>query len=226
MSKPDTLVVIIDSQVDFMMQDGRLPVAGAEEIIAPGIRFLANLDPSKVAAVLMTFDTHSEESFIGSPENLGNSDAGEPGFPIHCEKGTPGWENVFNPAIIPTQIAVHSLEKGVFNMWEEPTVDVISGMFGASVVMRGGGQVEGSDSDGRVYRSDRDRYFAHLHANGITKAIVIGVAADFCVKYAIEGLLKRGFDVTVPAHLTRGIIRQIDQVAAEDFPGATLTIAE
>ena len=41
---------------------------------------------------------------------------------------------------------------------------------------------------------------------------------------AVEGLLDRGFRVTVPAGLTRGIAQQIDAVA-EDYPDAALEIA-
>ncbi|MEG8025263.1 hypothetical protein QP162_14100 [Sphingomonas aurantiaca] len=55
--------------------------------------------------------------------------------------------------------------------------------------------------------------------------MVIGVAADYCVRWAVEGLVERGFAVTVPAGLTRGIERQIDTVAAEDFAGRRLTIS-
>ena len=48
---------------------------------------------------------------------------------------------------------------------------------------------------------------------------VIGVAADFCVKDAIAGLLERGFKVEVIRDLTAGIVRDIDQTCQEEFPG-------
>ena len=47
--------------------------------------------------------------------------------------------------------------------------------------------------------------------------MVIGVAADYCVRWAIDGLVERGFRVIVPQALTRGIARPIEQVLAEDF---------
>jgi nicotinamidase/pyrazinamidase len=70
----------------------------------------------------------------------------------------------------------------------------------------------------------RDAFFEGLLEAGVSRMVVIGVAADYCVKWAVEGLLARGFDVVVPAHLTRGIVRQIETVADEDFPGARLSI--
>ena len=53
-----------------------------------------------------------------------------------------------------------------------------------------------------------------------------GVAADYCVRWAAAGLLARGFDVAVPAALTRGIDRQIGQVADEEFAGRPFAIEE
>ncbi|MFT4053865.1 MAG: hypothetical protein QM681_05120 [Novosphingobium sp.] len=44
--------------------------------------------------------------------------------------------------------------------------------------------------------------------------MVIGVAADHCVSRAIEGLLTREFDVSVPVGLTCGIDRQIEMVVS------------
>src|SRR3546814_15326873 len=72
-------------------------------------------------------------------ENLGDEAAGAPGFPIHCIKGTVGWENVFlndvtqplwNPptsAYLPPVLPVFTLEKGVFDMWAQDNLFVDSG---------------------------------------------------------------------------------------------------
>jgi nicotinamidase-related amidase len=46
---------------------------------------------------------------------------------------------------------------------------------------------------------------------------IMGVAADFCVRDAIAGFLARGYNVKVLENLTRGIARQMHQVAREDF---------
>ena len=48
--------------------------------------------------------------------------------------------------------------------------------------------------------------------------------ADYCVRWAIEGLVARGFTVDVPQGLTRGIARPIAQVVAEDFADAPVRL--
>src|SRR3546814_698617 len=133
------LLLAIDTQIDFIAQHAALPVPGADQIVGPGITFLQNLDRDQYAAALFTYDTHSEKAYIGSPENLGDEAAGAPGFPIHCIKGTVGWENVFlndvtqplwNPptsAYLPPVLPVFTLEKGVFDMWAQDNLFVDSG---------------------------------------------------------------------------------------------------
>ncbi|MDR2934185.1 MAG: isochorismatase family protein [Rickettsiales bacterium] len=54
-----------------------------------------------------------------------------------------------------------------------------------------------------------------------TDIFVFGVASDFCVRYAIDGYLKRGYNVTIISDLCRGIVNQIDDVA-KDFRNKNL----
>lgn len=56
-----------------------------------------------------------------------------------------------------------------------------------------------------------------------TDVFVIGVASDFCVRYAVDGYLKRGYRVVVISDLCRGIVNQIDAVA-KDFNNKQLQI--
>jgi nicotinamidase/pyrazinamidase len=175
-------LVVVDTQFDFMMPKGALYVQGAEEIIVPGINFLANLNPDEYAGVLFTYDTHTPEIYEGSPESQQ--------FPIHCVKGTPGWENVFNPKLVNQDIATFTLEKGVFNMWEEENIKI-------------------EDEDGDL--AEREYFFEHLKNHADT-VVVIGVAADFCVKWAIDGFVQRGWNVEVIHSLTMGIVDQMPEV--------------
>jgi nicotinamidase/pyrazinamidase len=183
------VVVVVDTQADFMNPDGALAVAGADALAAPMGEWLRGLAPADTAAVLFTFDTHFVETYASSPEAAQ--------FPIHCVRGTPGWHNVLDPACIDSAIPTYRLEKGVFAMWEEPGLKVQP--------MHGGAPV------------DRDGFFRTLRERGVEEATVIGVAADYCVRWAIDGLVECGFRVTVPQALTRGIARPIEQVLAEDF---------
>lgn len=184
------LIVVVDTQADFMLPDGALPVPGADAIVHPLAHWLGQRRAADTAAIVFTFDTHFAETYPDSPEAQL--------FPIHCIKGTPGWRNLLDPLSIPTTIACRTLEKGVFDMWAEDGLML-------------------HDPHGAVPPVPRDAFFAQLRDEGIDRAIVVGVAADYCVRWAIDGLLDRGFAVTVPAGLTRGIDRPIEQVLREDF---------
>ena len=175
------LIVAIDTQVDFMMRNGRLPVSFAHAFISPGIEYLTSLNKDEVAGVLFTYDTHGPE-YEGSEESKL--------FGLHCEKGTPGWENVFNPKLIDRDIAVFTLEKTVFNMWEESNLKV-------------------QDEDGDMV--DREFFFEEMKKH-VDTVVIFGVASDFCVKWAIDGFIERGFNVEVIQHLTKGINQQINEV--------------
>ena len=186
-------VVVVDTQRDFMAADGALSVAGAETLLAPMRDWLAALDPAETAGVLFTFDTHVPEVYAGSPE--------AEAFPLHCVRGGEGWANLLDVALVDPAIPAWRIEKGVFDMWDEE------------------GLVIEDARDPAAPPVPRDRFFATLKAEGVAEVVVIGVAADYCVRWAVAGLLERGFAVEVPAALTRGIERTIEEVAASDFAG-------
>ena len=203
------ILVVIDTQVDFVMSDGALPVHGAERILRPGIDMLTKLDASEYAAVLFTFDTHSPKEYLGSLENIGDPGHNVPGFPLHCDKETPGWENVFNPRLVPADIPIFQLEKTVFDMWEKPSEETL-----VYEMPR--------DRPGNSFPAigrERDSFFDHILPSRVDTADIIGVAADFCVKDAIAGFLRRGMKVRVHRDITAGILRDIDQTVADEFPG-------
>jgi nicotinamidase/pyrazinamidase len=192
------VVIVVDTQADFMLPDGALAVAGADALAQPMADWLGALDPADTAAVLFTFDTHHRDTYPFSEEAKQ--------FPIHCVRGEPGWRNMLSPDAVASGIPIFRLEKGVFAMWEEP-----------------GLSVEPIDPAGAA--RDRDAFFADLRATGVVEAEVIGVAADYCVKWAVDGLVARGFNVTIPAALTAGIARPIAQVVAEDFAAQPVRVA-
>lgn len=189
-------VIVVDMQRDFVAVDGALPVAEAEAMVSPMKAWLAGLRPEDVAGVLFTADTHVPEIYATSAE--------AEQFPPHCEKGTTGWENVLNPDAIDPDIPVYRLEKGVFDMWVEPDLTVAAVATGEQVA--------------------RESFFSELKARDVSEVRVVGVAADYCVRWAIEGLVARGFAVEVPTGLTRGIARSIEQVVADDFTNAPVRL--
>ncbi len=192
-------VVVVDTQRDFMAADGALSVAGAEALVTPMREWLEALDPAETAGVLFTFDTHVPEVYAGSPE--------AEAFPLHCVRGGEGWANLLDAALVDPAIPVWRIEKGVFDMWAQD------------------GLVIENVRDLAAPTVPRDTFFAALKAGGVAEVVVIGVAADYCVRWAVAGLLERGFAVEVPAALTRGIERTIEEVAASDFAGKSFRVA-
>jgi nicotinamidase/pyrazinamidase len=193
-------VIVVDTQGDFMNADGALSVAGAAPLAGTMQAWLTGLDPKETAGVLFTFDTHEPEIYAGSPEATQ--------FPIHCVRGSEGWQNVLDWSAIDPAIPLWRLEKGVFAMWEEP-----------GLLLHDARRPDGPGVD-------RDAFFETLKAEGIGHVTVIGVAADYCVRWAIDGLVERGFVVEVPKGLTKGIARDMDAVIAEEFAGEPVSLAE
>ena len=191
-------VIVVDMQRDFVARNGALPVPGAEEIIVPMGRWLAGLQPANVGGVLFTADTHVPEVYAGSPE--------AEQFPPHCVKGTAGWSLVIDPALVDPAIPTYTLEKGVFDMWEEADLNLTC------------------ISTAEV--ADRDAFFTRLRDRGVEEVTVVGVAADYCVRWAVDGLIARGFRVNVLGDLTRGITRSIDAVADAEWGLAPVKVLE
>lgn len=201
MIKPNVLIVAVDTENDFMRADGLLAVPGAEALIGPMRDYVAARDGREVAAVLATFDLHDAATFFGSAENVGDPANGIPGFPLHCEIGTAGAENVLDLDVpVRNGIPTYRLEKGVFDMWQEDDVRV------ARLAAPEGAE-------------PREAFFDRLQRDGVDTVRIFGVAADFCVMWAIRGFLDRGFRVEVVERLTAGIARDMAQTAAEEFPG-------
>ncbi len=192
-------VIVVDAQQDFMTPDGGLYVPGAQSLIEPMNAWLKALDPGETAGVLLTFDTHYAETYAASAEAAQ--------FPLHCVRNSPGWQSVIDVDAIAAAIPLYTLEKGVFAMWEEPDVTIR----------------DARHPDRPA--TPRDRFFDELRQGGIGEVTVVGVAADFCVRWAVEGLIARGFRVTVPTAMTCGIARQITEVATEEWTGKGVEIA-
>jgi len=192
-------VIVVDTQKDFMAPDGALTVSGADALVEPMQDWLQALTPEATAGVLFTFDTHEPGIYAGSAE--------AEVFPLHCARGTDGWANLLDVVHLDPAIPAWRLEKGVFDMWAEDDLMI---------------------EDARASRAEgvhRDHFFEFLKTRGVETVTVIGVAADYCVRWAIEGLVARDFGVTVPEQLTRGIDRQIREVIDKEFANLPVRLA-
>ena len=199
------LALVIDAQEDFMDPTGALFVPGADDIIPTINSYLESLTlENGYVGVVFTADTHDEKTYPDSLEAKGDPENGIPAFPPHCYLGTDGFKLAVDPSKVPGETKRLILNKGVFDMWDEPELVLRPYVLEGEPVAYGGEQ-------------DRNEWFATLLANGIEEVEVVGVAADYCVKWAVDGLIARGFSVTLYDNLTAGIERDIHQVVAEDF---------
>jgi nicotinamidase/pyrazinamidase len=203
-----SFVVVVDTQVDFMRKNGALYVPDAE-LIGPKInRFFSSLSPNDCSGVLFTFDTHYVDEYPLSEEALQ--------FPPHCLFSTPGWALDCDYACIAKEIPKYMLYKSYFDMWKEE---------GASGLDENGKQqVNGNVEEAKREKDvvpfpvprrcqgvKQSRFFAELKAEAQC-VIVIGVASDICVKFAISGFLERGFHVITDRHLCAHIETPITDV--------------
>jgi len=206
------LAIVIDGQVDFMVPQGALYVPGADQVTPVLNEYLKELTlENGYIGVLFTADTHDEETYPDSLEAKGDEDKGIPGFPPHCYKGTDGFDFAFEAKNVPTETPKFILNKGVFNMWEEQELIVRPYRIAGEMVAYGG-------------EKTREDFFGDLISAGVEEVEVTGVAADYCVKWAIEGLISRGFKITLYDNLTAGIESDIHQVVEENFAGRDVQV--
>jgi len=193
---------VVDFQGDFVMSKGLLSVPGAESLIGPMNDYLGSLSTDTHDEVVFSYDTHPKDEFIGSPENLGDESKGIPGFPLHCELGTPGWMLACDTAHI--RVPKFEVRKNVFNVWEakSPTVRPFSGNSTVS-------------PDG--FRISLEQWAFGLLVRNNSVVEVSGVASDYCVFWAIEGFVSRGIRVEIMADLTKGIGLTIEEVYRENW---------
>lgn len=180
MQASTTALILVDLQVDFM-PFGMLPVAEGDQVVP-----IANALMSKYEMVVATQDWH--------PGNHGSFAANhlwrKPGqtidlhglqqvlWPIHCVQGT--WGSEFADALNEDGITK------VFQKGMDPEVDSYSGFY----------------DNGHRNSTGMAEW---LKAQGIKEVHVMGLAADFCVKFTVLDALGEGLKTTLIEDATRGV---------------------
>ena len=170
----------IDTQIDFVMSHGKLPVPDAEKII-PSLKRLTEIAKENDIVVVNTCDWHNENTkeISESPDFINT-------FPEHCMENTSGAcfiteTNPENPYTIN-----HGNETPyVPTMLEHRNIIIRKDKFD---VFTGNGSTE------KV-----------LNALKPKRVIVYGVAENVCVNHAVIGLLKRGKEVYVVEEAIKGL---------------------
>jgi nicotinamidase/pyrazinamidase len=171
----------VDTQVDFMLPDGKLYVAGAEET-APAMRRLVEAAHDAGLVHVASADDHE----LTDPE-ISNAPDFQNTYPPHCLRGTRGAEKIpeteqrdplplslvpYPPGLIPGLLANRReilLLKKNFNVFTNPNTDPL------------------------------------LDALDPEEIVLFGVATDVCDDAAIRGFLQRGRKVTFVEDAARGL---------------------
>jgi nicotinamidase/pyrazinamidase len=178
----------VDTQVDFMLPEGKLYVPGAEETAAAMARLVAAAREAGIVHVASADDHELTDPEISDDPDYRNT------YPPHCLRGTPGAEKVpetkqsdplplslapFPPGLVPGLIEGRRellLLKKSFDVFTNPNTEAL---------------LDALDPD---------------------EILLFGVATDVCDDAAIRGFLRRGRRVRFVEDAARGL--DDDRVAA------------
>ena len=163
----------VDAQADFMLPGGKLYVPGAEKI-AGNLNRLVESARQDRAFLVSSADAHS----LSDPEFRE--------WPPHCLKGTPGAELIPEARaarchVIPNQkgfalprdLAAFQqvlLEKNTLDVFDNPNTEALLAQMSTAAGTGSGSPLE---------------------------FLLFGVVTEHCVRYATEGLLRRGHRVSI-----------------------------
>lgn len=209
------LIHIVDMQGDFIYPKGNLAIPGAMRLISAtndyfmrsfcdgGTLVASRIEKEdSIVGIIVSLDTHTPEDYVGSPE-------GEQ-FPPHCYKYTPGWYPCVDLKAMPPLLQDNILyvEKDVFDIWEKE--DTFMYHFFAT-----------NENPNDLWNKSGVRFQTYVDSYYSDDLVVevFGVASDFCVKWAVQGYVNRGFNVEIKQDLCAGIEKDIKTVYEENWAG-------
>lgn len=163
----------VDAQTDFMLSGGKLYVPGAEKII-PNLNRLVEQARQDRVLLVSSADAHQPDD----PEFRE--------WPTHCVKGTPGAELILE-ARAARRLVIPNQENFVFPddlrsyqqiHLEKNTLDVFDNPNTGTLLSRLAGSQNSS-------------------GNSNADFLVFGVVTEHCVRWAADGLLRRGYGVSI-----------------------------
>lgn len=198
---------ISDMQNGFTRTDGNLYIPGAEEIIAPINDFLQQVRYGVFDVTLVVLDTHFAEEYSQTEESTQ--------FPIHCEYGTRDWGLSVDVLNLPNKQYVM---KNRFDMWSEKQVRDIPFTDPKRKTAYDNLFYILDNPYEPTKRATRDDFLKTLcpdNRSATLDVTILGVASDYCNRYAMEGWLSRGASVTIIQDLTKGIEKETQQILEE-----------
>lgn len=193
-SNPPLLFWDVDTQVDFMMEDGRLHVTGAESIL-PRLARLTEAARRHGIPVIASADDHGpDDAELSDDPDL------EETYPPHCLHGTTGQQKV------PQTSRDDLVEIGHEPLAREDLVRKISPA-PALLLLKRRFDVFSNPNTETVLELVRPEHI-----------VLYGVALDVCVLHALEGLWKRGYrDLTVVRDATAALDGEKGEELFEDW---------
>ena len=170
----------VDTQVDFIDKEGKLPVPNAETI-KPNLKKLTEFAKKNNIKVVNTMDWHFKDS-----KELSDEPDFVKTFPPHCMANTEGVRFIEETSPEPgnTMVIDWSTQKGM-NFHDIHRFRNLIIRKDAFDVFEGNNLTEAIVNNLGIPFLDRPTF------------IVYGVATNVCVKAAVEGLTRRGYSVKV-----------------------------
>ncbi len=161
----------VDCQKDFINPDGALYVEGAETI-KPNLKKLTEFAKDNNITVVNTKDYHhfGDEELSDEPDFINT-------FPNHCIAGSIGEEFIdeTQPKDYPNKLYYTN---------KLPTLN----LFARNIT------IYKNKFDVFTGNPNTDKFIEFINPDIV---IIYGVAGDYCVNYAIKGLIKKGYKVIV-----------------------------
>jgi nicotinamidase/pyrazinamidase len=178
----ETLLWDVDTQKDFIEEDGNLAVEGASEI-RENLKRITDYAREEDLRIWGSADYHTEQD-----AEISNDPDFETTFPPHCLEDTDGWKRIEETKPEnPLWIDSDPLDN------EELT-----------------GQID-NHPDEVFFRKQKFDVFSNpnlepaLDHTDVFQVAIYGVTLDVCVQYAVNGFLDRDYQVTVIEDATRAI---------------------
>lgn len=173
-------LILVDIQKDFL-PGGSLAVKEGDQVIP-----VANQLQQHFELVVATQDYHPRDhgSFAANHEGKKPGDHIELKgldqvlWPVHCVQGSEGAE-------FANDLKMDKVEK-IFRKGVEAEIDSYSGFY----------------DNGHMRSTGLNDY---LKAKGVDRVYLVGLAADFCIKFTAMDALKEGFDTVVIKDGTRAV---------------------
>ena len=203
-SRLKTICWDVDTQVDFMMANGKLSVPGAEAVI-PNLEALTDWAHRTGTRIVASADDHD----IGHAE-ISDTPDWKATFPPHCMRGTAGQQKIpatmlHNPLIL------------------QPVP--LDPLLVAAAVKTHRGDILINKPGTDVFRWNPNAATV-LEALAPDRAIVYGVATDICTRAAVTGLarLRPGIALTIVTDAIRGINEDASRALVTEWRAAGHTL--